>query len=465
MLPFILDEKYSMIAGHDVYDVSDYPDIETFMQSRIERAHEEGSFLVCNLSPVLSQFQLWKQELPMVEPFYTVKCNPDPVILRLLAGLNCGFGCATMGELDFVINHLGDDHSLGPRGKSTHYIAYSNPAKMEQHIKYAMENDVRLTVFDGADELIKIANLGGQDKFDLLLRLATDDRASVCPFSKKFGCSIEEAPKLLKLAQSLGLHVAGVSFHVGSGCGDPAAYSTALCHTRAVFDMAESFGMVPMTIVNIGGGFPGDTGGYGGPNRPTFVQLAATVRESIAKFGDGLNRPLNSIRFMAEPGRYFVSASTTIATKVYARKGGSKPIQALYVDDGVYGSFNNVIYDHATPLPTKINLSNSLNNPHLTTNQLSPTAISNLENSDTVVLDRNAESESDNKIPTAVFGPTCDGLDQMCSMEKTMLPRCEIGDWLTWPNMGAYTHTASFVFNGYTHIPAKTYCINRAISY
>ena len=261
------------------------------------------------------------------------------------------------------------------------------------------------------------------------------------------------------------MHVAGVSFHVGSGCGDPAAYSTALCHTRAVFDMAESFGMVPMTIVNIGGGFPGDTGGYGGPNRPTFVQLAATVRESIAKFGDGLNRPLNSIRFMAEPGRYFVSASTTIATKVYARKGGSKPIQALYVDDGVYGSFNNVIYDHATPLPTKINLSNSLNNPHLTTNQLSPTAISNLENSDTVVLDRNAESESDNKIPTAVFGPTCDGLDQMCSMEKTMLPRCEIGDWLTWPNMGAYTHTASFVFNGYTHIPAKTYCINRAISY
>ena len=26
--------------------------------------------------------------------------------------------------------------------------------------------------------------------------------------------------------------------------------------------------------------------------------------------------------------------------------------------------------------------------------------------------------------------------------------------------MGAYTHTASFVFNGYTHVPQKVHCIS-----
>ena len=26
--------------------------------------------------------------------------------------------------------------------------------------------------------------------------------------------------------------------------------------------------------------------------------------------------------------------------------------------------------------------------------------------------------------------------------------------------MGAYTHTASFVFNGYTHIPNRVHCIS-----
>ena len=93
---------------------------------------------------------------------------------------------------------------------------------------------------------------------------------------------------------------------------------------------------------------------------------------------------------------------------------------------GVYGSFNNVVYDHANPLPLKLGA---------------------------VLSDETTEL-----IPSAVFGPTCDGLDQMCSLDTTTLPRCQIGDWLIWENQGAYTHTASFVFNGYTHIPKKTYC-------
>jgi hypothetical protein len=39
-----------------------------------------------------------------VDPFLflkilAVKCNPDPVILRLLASLGSSFDCATMGEI------------------------------------------------------------------------------------------------------------------------------------------------------------------------------------------------------------------------------------------------------------------------------------------------------------------------------------------------------------------------------
>ena len=63
-------------------------------------------------------------------------------------------------------------------------------------------------------------------------------------------------------------------------------------------------------------------------------------------------------------------------------------------------------------------------------------------------------------IPTTVFGPTCDGLDQLCSAENTELERVETGNWLVFENMGAYTHTASFVFNGYTHVPERLICIS-----
>lgn len=430
------DTDLSRDVGKPVFDVAEFSSVTNFIKSRILRGQETGSFLVTNLAPVVAQFRQWRDELPMVEPFYAVKCNPDPAILRLLATLGCNFDCATMGEIDMVLNGLGEDLSFGPRGKAQHSIVYANPAKMQHMLKFALDNNVRMTVFDGEDELRKIHGVlraAGRplNSFKLLLRLTTDDRASICRFSKKFGCPVAEAPKLLKLAHELGLYVAGVSFHVGSGCGDPAAYTTALDHAYCVFQAAKSFGMPDMDIIDIGGGFPGDTGGYGGPGMPTFQDLARGIRtgiESIEKNLAAEGRSLCSVRFIAEPGRYFVSASTAIVTKVYSRKGGDDAYQALYVDDGVYGSFNNVVYDHATPIPKRISFPDE-----------SP--------------------RCSEPIPTAVFGPTCDGLDQMCSLENTVLERCDVDDWLIWENMGAYTHTASFVFNGYTHIPMKHHCI------
>jgi len=399
------------------------------IRDRIQSGAVKSSFLVTNLAKFVGQYAQWQHELPMVEPFYAVKCNPDPVILRLLASMGCNFDCATMGEIDLVLNNLGPELSFGPRGKAATSVVYAHPAKMEHMLNYAIGNGVGMTVFDGEDELYKISSVPGGKDIKLLLRLTTDDRSSVCRFSKKFGCPVDEAPRLLKVAKSLGLNVVGCSFHVGSGCGDPQAYATALDHCKRVFYTADILGMPPMTVVDLGGGFPGDTGGYGGPGMPSFQALAATIREKIATFCDGLrDRSLEEIRFIAEPGRYFVSASTAISTRIYSRKGGFSNQQALYVDDGVYGSFNNVVYDHATPVAMK-------------------------------VAGPNGSHDFDHeKIATAVFGPTCDGLDQICPIDSTMMPRCEVGDWLVFDNMGAYTHTASFVFNGYTHFPNKSYC-------
>ena len=60
----------------DVYDARDYGSIAELAQSKIENRCVHGSFLVCNLSTLGFQYQLWRNELPMVDPFYAVKCNP-----------------------------------------------------------------------------------------------------------------------------------------------------------------------------------------------------------------------------------------------------------------------------------------------------------------------------------------------------------------------------------------------------
>ena len=228
-----INSEFSKIVDKDVFDIADFGSISKFVSSHIEWGLEPGSFLITNLSVIVSQWKQWQAELPMVEPFYAVKCNPDPVILRLLASLGCKFDCASMGEIDLVLNGLGENQNVPPSS-----IVYANPAKMNHMIQFAAENGVRLTVFDCEDELFKIAGLmkNNQDRFDLLLRLSTNDAKSVCVFSHKFGCPVSDAPRLLAIAKSLGLNVVGVSFHVGSGCRDAATYTEALADSlRYIF--------------------------------------------------------------------------------------------------------------------------------------------------------------------------------------------------------------------------------------
>ena len=138
----------------------------------------------------------------------------------------------------------------------------------------------------------------------------------------------------------------GVSFHVGSGCGDPQAYVTALRDARSVFDAAEALGMPALQIVDLGGGFPGSDEFSATHGLPIFSELADAIKAGINEHFSTLD-----VKFIAEPGRYMVSASGYLATKVYGRKGGNSDRQAVYIDDGVYGSFNNVLYDHALPQP------------------------------------------------------------------------------------------------------------------
>ena len=106
---------------------------------------------------------------------------------------------------------------------------------------------------------------------------------------------------------------------------------------------------------------------------------------------------------IAEPGRFFVEHAIELKTKVVGVKPGS-----VTIDDSLYGAFNCVVMDHATPVPLK-------------------------------------ESIGAYKKFT-VFGCTCDGADTIGDVD---LPEnIWVGDVLTWPRMGAYTLAATTNFNG-----------------
>jgi ornithine decarboxylase len=75
----------------------------------------------------------------------------------------------------------------------------------------------------------------------------------------KFGVLVHEAPALLTAAKEMGLNVIGVSFHVGSGCMEPAVFHRAIASAHWLFSVAREIGF-DFNLLDIGGGYPGNTG-------------------------------------------------------------------------------------------------------------------------------------------------------------------------------------------------------------
>lgn len=361
---------------------------------------EDDSFFVADLGVVQRQYVRFLRNLPRVKPYYAVKCNGDTEVLKLLAALGANFDCASKNEIDAIMG----------LGVSPSRIVYANPVKTPAHIKYAQERKVSLMTFDNADELYKCHALHPGAK--LLIRLATDDSGAICQLSTKFGCQMSDVPELLQLAKELNLDIVGVAFHVGSGSSDPSAFVSAVDNARKVFDDARDLGF-NMTILDVGGGFESET----------FESTCKVLNHSLEKRFPETMEP--NLQIIAEPGRYFVSEAFTLATNVIGRRiVGSTG--RIYLNDGVYGSLNSIIFDHQYPVPRMLKSSRS-GKFHYESNHT-------LRENGNVLL--------------SFWGPTCDGLD--CISKSCEFPTVpEVGDWVYFENTGAYTMAASTKFNGF----------------
>jgi hypothetical protein len=136
----------------------------------------EESFYIFDIGVVVSQFYQWRKNFPRVEPFYALKCNPDPVIIRSLAILGANFDCASRTEIRLV-QELTKDLPRKPE------IIYANPCKARVHIIEAVCKGVTTVTFDNESEIAKCAGIS--KKIKLIMRIVTDDRGSQCRLSSK----------------------------------------------------------------------------------------------------------------------------------------------------------------------------------------------------------------------------------------------------------------------------------------
>lgn len=335
-----------------------------------------------------------------------VKCNPDPAVLRLLAAMGTGFDCASKAEIDQVLN-LGVEPSR---------IIYAQPCKTRSYIRHASSKNVAQMTFDNTDELHKIAAL--YPGAELYLRITTDDSSSLCRLSTKFGAPMDDVPELLRLAHKLHLNVVGVSFHVGSGASDPAAIVAAVRDARTVFDAAEALGF-DMHTLDVGGGFTSEL-------FELFAEALSTALDAYFSSPE--------VRIIAEPGRYYVAEAYTLAANVIARREVTDPDTGLkgamiYLNDGVYGNFSSIIFDHQNPVPQLLTVQN--------------------------------EEEILAK-EYSIWGPTCDGIDRITAGTVNFDREISIGDWLFFEDMGAYTKCSATRFNGFRDDHETVYVCSEA---
>ncbi len=219
----------------------------------------------------------------------------------------------------------------------------------------------------------------------LILRIRADDPNARCPLGNKYGAEEREWDVLLFTARSLGLDVVGVSFHVGSYASSPKVFSLALAKAKKALRIAKKYGYDPK-IVDIGGGFSSASG------LPNI-------------------KPIKGIELIAEPGRFFVERVMELHTPVIGVKGSG-----VTISESLYGAFNCILFDHASP------------------------QVKEVRGIDGRRLDGAP-------IKRTIFGSTCDGGDTIYK-EYELPEGTDLGSWIIWENMGAYTCAATTRFNG-----------------
>ena len=348
--------------------------------------------MIIRKSVLVKQYRRFRKSLPQVMPFYAIKANPHPKIIKTFIRLGCGFDVASAAEMRLVLG-------LGAKPEK---IIFANTIKSVEDIIAARRCRVRMMTYDNEPELYKISE--HYPGAHVILRIKVDNDRSVVNLSLKFGADSEMAFLMIRKAKLLGLTPVGISFHVGSQSKNVENYLQALEITSRIFAEARE-NNIPLRIVDIGGGFP--IPHFDGEVGINFERMALQIHKQIKQNFD------KKVTFIAEPGRFFSGPAGILVTQVVGRTFRNNK-NYYYLNDGVYQDFSGMVFDHCKY--------------------------------EFKTLRRGQ------KFMSALAGPTCDSFDTL-SLDAE-IPELYVNDVVYVKNIGAYSSASAVSsFNGFP--PAK----------
>jgi len=350
----------------------------------IQKFKLQDSFYIANLTVLQNKINQWKELLPRVTPFYAVKCNPDREMIHMMIKNGIGFDCASRKEIETVMK----------RGCSASKIMFMHPFKSSQDLRYAVSKNVSITTFDSFTEMDKIKENAPDMK--CLIRIKVDNPSARVQLGLKYGICRSEFKDFVDYAKKIQMNLVGVCYHVGSASRDPHVFKEGMDYSKEVMGYARERGFT-MSVLDIGGGFTTEN----------FVECAEVITQEIQPIQD-------DVHIVAEPGRYFASDVFTFYTPITGYKKKNNRFE-YYIKDGLYGSFNCILYDGQQPKFGYLR------------------APSNRKKKDEILNN------------CKLFGSTCDSHD---CIGDTQLPELSVGDFVVCENFGAYTLSGAMDFNG-----------------
>jgi len=285
-------------------------------------------------------------------------------------------------------------------GYHANEIIFNGPIKREADLIRAI-NDGALVHLDSHYELEVISSAA---KSNLLKSGSTIGLRVQIGDTSRFGFTRADIADAIRRVKAAGLTI--VSLHGHLSTADRAAHHYGTI-TQELLEVAEHFSLDSIKRIDVGGGFFGAYPQGVDPNRfPSFDHYSTQITNSLSK-SEWFSRIKPTIT--VEPGVSVLANSSSFITKIFDVKSVNSNRQ-LTVDGSVYNIKPSGL--DRTPLFR---------------------AITKVQNSNTT--------------PSSIVGSTC--MERDVIVASSMITKAEIGDFIIFEGMGAYTNVLTPNFINY----------------
>ena len=270
-----------------------------------EEAKHHDCFYLYDENIIMQSIEKMKQTFPQVTFLYSLKCNPNPHVIRSIYAQGFGADAASLGEVLMSRD----------AGLSKDRIYYSAPGKTLAELREGMKYAV--IIADSLSEVERIDRLSAEEGVvtEIGVRLNPDISfygGEALP--SKSGVDEQQFFAFLKENDCKHIRITGIHSHLKSQVLDAAALANYQKNILALAERVEAACGYPLAYVNLGSG-------VGIPFALSDAPVDMEVLQASAKeHFDAFLAAHPHTRLFVETGRFTVGKSGVYVTKVVDKK-------------------------------------------------------------------------------------------------------------------------------------------------